>query len=82
MRCDRPAGQRRHALRTSLDEPIGPEPSVGPAMAHDEDVVTICPSVHEYAKGVLGAWPQRALTDLASLAAEGNERMGIVTPAE
>lgn len=82
MRCDRPVGQRRHVRRASLDEPIDPEPGIGPAMAADEDVVIVCPSVNEFAKGVLGTWPQRTLTDLASLAAEGNERMAAITPAE
>ena len=51
-------------------------------MAADEDVVAVCGSANEFSKGVLGAWPQRTLTVLASLAPEGNERMGAVTPAE
>ena len=82
MRCDRPVGQRRHTRRASLDEPIDSEPGIGPAMAADEDVVAVCGSVNELAKGVLGAWPQRTLTGLASLSPEGNERMGAITPAE
>ena len=82
MRGDRPVGQQRHARRTSLDEPIDAEPGIGLVMAADEDGVTARASANELAKGVPGAWPQRTLTDLASLAAEGNERMAGVAPGE
>ena len=51
-------------------------------MAADEDGVTVGASANEFAKGVPGAWPQRTLTDLASLAAEGNERMAGVAPGK
>ena len=51
-------------------------------MTTEEDGVTVGPSRNELGKDVLGTWPQRTLTDLASLSTESNERMSAVAPPD
>ena len=51
-------------------------------MATEEDRVTVCASLAEFAKRVLCAWPQRALANSVTLAAQGNERMVVAMPAD
>ena len=75
VRRDPPSGERRGAGRRAFDEPIDPEPGIGPSLPAEEDGIPGCPSLQEFSECGFGPGPQRTLSVFSALAVDVDERL-------